>query len=168
MAPCDNGAFMSGPKSQILHEDLHDRVPITRLQVLADVIFAASMVYMASAFELPDTNVVDSPSELTDFLKDQLPIVAIYVISFVLVAVYWMKHLEHFSYLRKTNIGHLWLQILFLAMVVVSSSSNFSSTSRCTDSLGAAPRSSPRSSITMRIGVEMTARTRMITSVGST
>jgi len=111
-------------EDQTTDDEMHERVPITRLQILADVIFALSMVYMASAFDLPDTDVVDSPRELTDFLKSQLPVVLIYVISFVLVAVYWMKHLEHFSYLKKTNIGHLWLQILFLAMVVIIPYSN--------------------------------------------
>jgi len=119
---------MSSPQSQNPEGDHYDQVPITRLQILADVIFAASMVFMASAFELPDTEIVDSPRELTSFLQNQLPVVVIYVISFVLVAVYWMKHLEHFSYLRKTNIGHLWLQILFLAMVVVIPYSNGLST----------------------------------------
>jgi uncharacterized membrane protein len=111
-------------EDQVTDNEMHDRVPITRLQTLADVIFALSMVYMASAFDLPDTDVVDSPRELTNFLEGQLPVVLIYVISFVLVAVYWMKHLEHFSYLKKTNIGHLWLQILFLAMVVIIPYSN--------------------------------------------
>ena len=111
-------------EDEIPTEEKHDRVPIVRLQILADVIFAASMVFMASAFDLPDTDVVDSPHELTSFLRDQLPVVVIYVISFLLVAVYWMKHLEHFSYLEKTNIGHLWLQILFLAMVVIIPYSN--------------------------------------------
>jgi uncharacterized membrane protein len=115
---------MPAQESKIFSDDLHARVPITRLQILADVIFAASMVFMASAFELPDTDIVDSPGELANFLKGQLPVVAIYVISFILVAVYWMKHLEHFSYLKKTNIGHLWLQILFLAMVVIIPYSN--------------------------------------------
>jgi uncharacterized membrane protein len=82
-------------------------VPITRFQILADLIFAASMVFMASAFELPDIDLVDSPRKLTSFLRKQLPVVAIRIISFILVAVYWMKHLEHFSYLRKTNLDHL-------------------------------------------------------------
>lgn len=115
---------MPAPDDAIPTEDQHDKVPIVRVQILADVIFAASMVFMASAFDLPDTDVVTSPGELTNFLQDQLPVVVIYVISFVLVAVYWMKHLEHFSYLKKTNIGHLWLQILFLAMVVIIPYSN--------------------------------------------
>lgn len=115
---------MPSPEDASKTEDPHDRVPIVRVQILADVIFAASMVFMASAFDLPDTEVVTSPRELTNFLQDQLPVVVIYVISFVLVAVYWMKHLEHFSYLKKTNIGHLWLQILFLAMVVIIPYSN--------------------------------------------
>ena len=115
---------MPAPEDANKTEAPHDRVPIVRVQILADVIFAASMVFMASAFDLPDTEVVTSPRELTNFLQDQLPVVVIYVISFVLVAVYWMKHLEHFSYLKKTNIGHLWLQILFLAMVVIIPYSN--------------------------------------------
>ena len=111
-------------EDQLPDDQVHERVPITRLQILADVIFALSMVYMASAFDLPDTDIVDSPRKLTSFLKEQLPVVLIYVTSFVLVAVYWMKHLEHFSYLRRTNISHLWLQILFLAMVVIIPYSN--------------------------------------------
>jgi len=50
---------MSSPQSQNPEGDHYDQVPITRLQILADVIFAASMVFMASAFELPDTEIVD-------------------------------------------------------------------------------------------------------------
>lgn len=85
-----------------------------RVKVLADIIFASAMTIMVLTIDLPDPDVVRTDQEIGRFVLDQLATFAIYAITFLLVAVYWMKHLEHFSYYRQTAPGFLWLQVFFL------------------------------------------------------
>lgn len=102
-------------------------IPLARIQILTDVIFASSMTIMALTIELPTGEILDERG-LVDYLRGQLPSFAIYGVTFLLIAVYWLKHLEHFSYYRRTNQTHLWLQLLFLLFLVLIPFTNAVST----------------------------------------
>jgi len=93
-------------------------VPLTRVQILADVIFAGSMTIMVLGIDIPDPSSVTSDGELAAFLGDQARAFGVYAITFILIAVYWLKHLEHFSYLRRTDFKYLWLQLFYLMFLV--------------------------------------------------
>ena len=42
--------------------------------------------------------------------------------------MYWLKHVEHFSYYRRTDQKHLWLQLVFLMfLVLIPFTNSFSS-----------------------------------------
>ena len=93
-------------------------IPLARVQLLSDIIFASAMTIMVFSFKVPDISIKFSYREVTELFLDQLPEFQIYLVSFVLIAIYWLKHLEHFSYYEKTNQPHLWFQLFFLAFVV--------------------------------------------------
>jgi uncharacterized membrane protein len=99
-------------------------IPLTRVQILCDVIFASSMTIMVFSFDRPDLDGVTTAEDVTALVIKQLPVLVIYMISFVLIAIYWLKHLEHFSHIESTNTTHLWLQLAFLAAVAVIPFSN--------------------------------------------
>lgn len=93
-------------------------IPLGRVRLLADIIFATSMTIMVFNFDLPNDTEISSESDLLAFFRDQREALLTYIVSFLLVFIYWMKHLEHFSYIKKTSSNHVWLQGFFLMFVM--------------------------------------------------
>ena len=94
-------------------------MPINRLAILSDVIFARAMTAMRFAMDLPNSEDVSSTEELVLYFENRPPGTIIYLLSFLLVAVYWFKHLERFKYFKQTNSTHLWIEIGFLAFLML-------------------------------------------------
>jgi len=94
-------------------------MPINRLAILSDVIFALAMTSMLFAIDLPTSEDVSNTEELLVYLQNRPPGTIIYLLSFLLVAVYWFKHLERFTYYKKTNSTHQWIEIGFLAFLML-------------------------------------------------
>ena len=92
-------------------------MPINGLAVLSDVIFELAMTSMIFAIDLPTAEDVGSTEELLVYFENRPPGTIIYLLSFLLVAVYWFKHIERFKYYKKTNATHQWIEIGFLAFL---------------------------------------------------
>lgn len=93
-------------------------ISIERLARLSDVVFAVAMTLMALTFELPpSTNMMSQ--EITLFLKNQLPSLGIYALTFVVVSFYWTSHLHQFKYYKQTDTVHIWLTLFSLLFVVL-------------------------------------------------
>jgi len=59
---------------------------LTRLRVLADVIFASSMTVMVMGIEIPDPEIVATDAEIQGFLLAGLRSFVIYTVTFLVVA----------------------------------------------------------------------------------
>jgi uncharacterized membrane protein len=90
-----------------------------RLRFLADIIFATAMTIMILNIEIPEFGHITSSKELAAFLLKQLNSMWVFFIAFVVIAVYWMKHLEHFSAILIVNQTFIWFQLLFLAAIML-------------------------------------------------
>jgi len=90
-----------------------------RLRFLADIIFATAMTVMILNLEIPEFGHITGTKELTNFLLKQLAGMWYYFISFVVIAVYWMKHLEHFSAIPIVNQTFIWFQLFFLCSIML-------------------------------------------------
>ena len=90
-----------------------------RLRFLADIIFATAMTIMILNLEVPEIGHITDPTKLAAFLIKQLNGMWFYFISFVVIAVYWMKHLEHFSAIPIVNQTFIWFQLLFLSALML-------------------------------------------------
>lgn len=90
-----------------------------RLRFLADIIFATAMTIMILNIEVPDFGHITDTTELAAFLFRQLNNMWVYLIAFVVIAVYWMKHLEHFSQILIVDQSFIWFQLLFLASIML-------------------------------------------------
>lgn len=90
-----------------------------RLRFLADIIFATAMTIMILNLEIPEIGKITDPKELAVFLLKQLNGMWFYFISFVIIAVYWIKHLEHFSAIPIVNQTFIWFQLLFLSALML-------------------------------------------------
>lgn len=90
-----------------------------RLRFLADIVFATAMTIMILNLEIPDIGHITDTKELSRFMLKQLSNMGGFFIAFVTVAVYWMKHLEHFGVTLKVNQPFIWFQLLFLALIML-------------------------------------------------
>ena len=97
---------------------------LRRIQYLSDGIFVLAMTLMVLQFDLPNPGQEMTDLEIKNFLLAQLPDLGIYIITFVLIAVYWLEHLHQFQYYRRTDATHLWLQIFSLMGVALIPYSN--------------------------------------------
>jgi uncharacterized membrane protein len=91
-----------------------DSTRIIHLARLSDFIFALAMALMVIAFDMPDHVENMTNREINSFLISQLQPLATYAITFTLIAFYWISHSQQFSYLRKTNVTHLWISVIYL------------------------------------------------------
>lgn len=90
-----------------------------RLRFLADIIFATAMTIMIFNIEIPQFGHITDTVELAKFLLKQLNSMWVFFIAFVVIAVYWMKHLEHFAAIRIVNQTFIWFQLLFLCSIML-------------------------------------------------
>jgi len=95
-----------------------------RIEALTDGIFATVMTILVLSLTIP---VITQPSgnepptqQLIDEfgqLSGLLPAVLTYIISFVILGVYWVGHHNLFHYVRRTDRILLWINIAFLISV---------------------------------------------------
>jgi len=90
-----------------------------RLRFLADIIFATAMTIMILNIDIPVAGHITGTKELAVFLGQQLNSMWVFFISFIIIAVYWIKHLEHFSAILIVNQTFIWFQLLFLVSIML-------------------------------------------------
>lgn len=77
-----------------------DGQPVNRLEALADGVFAIAMTLLVLELVVPDV----PTAELAARLLELWPIVLVYMISFVVLGVYWMGHHYMFRVIRRSNL----------------------------------------------------------------
>jgi uncharacterized membrane protein len=86
-----------------------------RLEALSDGVFAIVVTLLILLIEPPPAHL--NEGMLLKALAEMWVHVVAYVISFVLLGIYWWRHHVIFHYLKKTDRTLLWLNILFLMVV---------------------------------------------------
>ncbi len=86
---------------------------IRNLVRLSDCIFAFAMAIMVAGFDFPEAKGM-TDAQINSFLMGQLKPLGTYVITFVLVAVYWIAHSQQVSYYRRTDETHIWIGVVYL------------------------------------------------------
>jgi len=96
-------------------------LPKNRLETLADGIFAISMTLLVLSIEVPLLPGNPTPKIITEYVLNTLiPQLFIYVLSFVLLAVFWVTH-HIFFIIKRTNTTLLWINILWLMSIAIVS-----------------------------------------------
>lgn len=90
-----------------------------RIRTLSDFVFASAMTIMIFNLDLPQMGAITDTKELGAFILKQLGGMGTFFISFIVVGVYWMKHLEHFGVTIKVDQTYMWFQLLFLAFIML-------------------------------------------------
>ena len=90
-----------------------------RIEALSDGIFAVAMTLLVIELKLPDPHAIGSVDELASALIGLLPKVASWIISFFVLAIFWIAHHRLFHYVRHVDQALLWQCIVQLALVAL-------------------------------------------------
>jgi uncharacterized membrane protein len=97
-----------------------DEAPLTspeRLKALADGVFAIAMTLLVLQLGVPVARGFSREAELLRELGKLWPEFLIYVLSFMVLGVFWFMHHAVFSVVRMFDTTLVWLNILFLMFV---------------------------------------------------
>jgi uncharacterized membrane protein len=96
---------------------------IHRIEALADGVFAVAMTLLVFNVQFPDTKKWQEASTIGDVVRaiffdnGQGPILIAYLMSFVLLGVYWVSHHVLFQYIRRATRLLSWINIIFLMLI---------------------------------------------------
>ncbi|MCE5214657.1 MAG: DUF1211 domain-containing protein [Methanobacterium sp.] len=94
-------------------------IPKNRLETLADGIFAIAMTLLVLSIEVPTLPSNPTAPMISDYVFNTLmPQISIYVLSFALLAVFWMNH-HIFFVIKRTNTTLLWINIFWLMSIAI-------------------------------------------------
>jgi uncharacterized membrane protein len=82
------------------------------MKALTDGVLAIVLTILVLSFEVPEHRF--GHDALLDFFRELARPFMAYVVSFGIVAAYWMQHTAIFHYVRIGNRAFFWLNILFL------------------------------------------------------
>jgi uncharacterized membrane protein len=88
-----------------------------RLEALIDGIFAVALTLLVLDIKLPDRETFTSNDALWGRLLELERHFAIYVISFVVIGMYWISHHIQFHFIRYTDRKLIWLNMFFLLLI---------------------------------------------------
>lgn len=87
-----------------------------RIEALSDGIFATVMTVLVLSLSIP-TIVGSSDSAVTTYLLGLGPTILSYVMSFLILAVFWVRHHNIFHFISRIDNPLIWLNMLFLLSV---------------------------------------------------
>ncbi|OKH21169.1 hypothetical protein NIES1031_22210 [Chroogloeocystis siderophila 5.2 s.c.1] len=106
------------------HRQDHSPKLIHHLSRVSDSIFALAMALSIVGFDLPDSVASINDIEVKNFVLTQLDHLSTYIITFILLAFYWIEHTQKFSYYKKSNEIHLLLYLFYLMFIFIIPYSN--------------------------------------------
>jgi uncharacterized membrane protein len=93
-------------------------MPKSRIEAFSDGVFAIVLTLLVLEIKVP--SLADPPSDaaLLHALLDELPVIASCVITFFIIAIFWVSHHQFWHSLRQADWPLLWLNNLLLLFVV--------------------------------------------------
>ncbi len=90
-----------------------------RLEALSDAIFAFAMTLLVLDVKIPKiSEELMTPGFLTRTLLELWPKFLIFATSFVILGLFWIAHHGYSHFLKRTDRYFLWINLLFLMVVV--------------------------------------------------
>ncbi len=89
-----------------------------RIESLSDCIFAFSMTLLVMTFTFPGAGLQDEAQVTGVFLKEIAKFDR-YVLTFALLAIFWITHHQQFHHIKRTDRRFLWIQVAILMFIVM-------------------------------------------------
>jgi uncharacterized membrane protein len=82
-----------------------------------DAIFAFAITFMTLAIDIPDLPPNLTESELLSRLYELYPQVESYIISFAVIAIFWISYHQVFNFIKESHLSLVYLNLLFLLLI---------------------------------------------------
>jgi uncharacterized membrane protein len=82
-----------------------------------DAIFAFAITFMTLSIDIPDLPANLTESQLLSRLSDMYPQVESYIISFAVIAIFWISYHQVFNFIKESHISMVYLNLLFLLFI---------------------------------------------------
>ena len=89
-----------------------------RIEAFSDGVFAVAITLLVLNLQVPQLSASVVSHELVPKLFELWPKLLIYVLSFVIVGIYWVAHHNSFHYIKWSDRTLLWLNLLLLLCIV--------------------------------------------------
>lgn len=93
-------------------------LPTNRIETLADGIFAIAMTLLVLGISVPNLPSSTDPQVFSAYIFSIIPEIFVYILSFILLAVFWLNH-HVFFVIKKSDITLLWINIFFLMSIAI-------------------------------------------------
>jgi uncharacterized membrane protein len=87
----------------------------------SDAVFAFAITLMALSVDIPDLPTDLTQSELLDRLYELYPQFESYIISFAVIAIFWVSYHQVFNHIKGSHITMVYLNLLFLLLITLLS-----------------------------------------------
>ncbi|MGZ5470116.1 MAG: TMEM175 family protein [Nitrososphaeraceae archaeon] len=87
----------------------------------SDAVFAFAITLMALSIDIPDLPSNLTQSELLDKLYGLSPQFESYIISFAVIAIFWVSYHQVFNHIKGSHIIMVYLNLLFLLLITLLS-----------------------------------------------
>ena len=87
----------------------------------SDAVFAFAITLMALAIDIPDLPLDLSQSELIQRLYDFYPQFEDYIISFAVIAIFWISYHQVFNHIKGSHLSIVYLNLLLLLLITLLS-----------------------------------------------
>jgi len=91
----------------------------SRIAALVDGIFAVAMTLLVLDLKLPEGVKLSNDAEVWRQLVELNNHFSNYVLSFIVLGVFWIAHHSLFHFVRRVNRGLLWFNLLFLLFITL-------------------------------------------------
>ena len=87
----------------------------------SDAVFAFAITLMALSIDIPDLPSNLTQAELLDKLNGLFPQFESYIISFAVIAIFWVSYHQVFNHIKGSHIIMVYLNLLFLLLITLLS-----------------------------------------------
>lgn len=90
-----------------------------RIESLSDCIFAFSMTLLVMNFTFPSAGSAVGEGQVAQLFLKEIAKFDRYVLTFALLAIFWITHHQQFHHIKRTDRRFLWIQIAILMFIVM-------------------------------------------------
>lgn len=105
--------------SNQLHNELKKEFQLERMILFSDAVFAIAITLLVIEIKVPEIHEEVSDKALFHSLGHLVPKFLGFIISFLLIGLYWTIHHRMFGYVTDYNSRLLWLNLFFLFFIVL-------------------------------------------------
>ena len=99
---------------------MQSKIRLDHVVSFSDAIFAFSITFMAVTIQIPNLPENLTQAQVIQNLIGKLgPRFAIYVISFFVIAAYWISYHQIFNHIAGSHVVIVWLNLLFLFFITI-------------------------------------------------